>query len=149
MIFPDIFFTFSKFSFYGLLGKNQKLWKNEKNICRYHHLLLIYGVWRMVLFFILDHFLSFYPANSPKNQNEKKKMKKKEKPLEISSLYLHKCTKNHDQMQYCFWDMTCDKCNYFSFWAIFSYVYPKLWSDDVWFLKYGAQREDGKNDIQR
>ena len=31
-----------------------------------------------------------------------------------------KCTKNHDHMLYCSWDMTCDRCNcYFSFWAIF------------------------------
>ena len=35
-------------------------------------------------------------------------------------IVLHKCTKNHDHMLYCLWDMTRDKFNcYFSFWAIF------------------------------
>ena len=26
---------------------------------------------------------------------------------------LHKCTKNHDHMLYCSWDMTCDRYNFF------------------------------------
>ena len=34
-------------------------------------------------------------------------------------IILHKCTKNYDQMMYSSWDMVCDRCNYFSFWAIF------------------------------
>ena len=73
-------------------------------------------------------------------------------------------------MLYCCWDMARDRCNcYFSFWAIFcpftlweskipkffkkwkkhleihhfTYVYWKL-SDDVWFLRYGAQWTDGQ-----
>ena len=34
--------------------------------------------------------------------------------------HLTKCTKNHDRMLYCSWDMVCDGCNcYFSFCAIF------------------------------
>ena len=33
--------------------------------------------------------------------------------------HLHKCTKNHDHMLYCCWDMARDRYNYFSFWAIF------------------------------
>ena len=33
---------------------------------------------------------------------------------------LHKCTKNHDHMLYCSWDMACDRYNFFfSFWAFF------------------------------
>ena len=33
---------------------------------------------------------------------------------------LHNCTKNHDHMLYCSWDMARDRCNsYFSFQAIF------------------------------
>ena len=28
----------------------------------------------------------------------------------------------------------------------FTYVYQKLWSDDVWFLRYGAQQMDGQTD---
>ena len=35
-------------------------------------------------------------------------------------IILHKCTKNHDHMLYCSWDMVHDRCNcYFSFWTIF------------------------------
>ena len=98
------------------------------------------------------NIVNFYPLNSPKNQNFKKK--KRKMPGDI--IILHKCTKNHDHMQYCSWDMVHDRCNcYFSFWAIFAkfqknekniwryhhftYVYQKLWSDDIWFLRYGAQ----------
>ena len=73
-------------------------------------------------------------------------------------------------MQYCYWDMVHDGCNYFSFWAIFcpftpltaqeikiskkqnknywryhfTYLYQKLWLDDVRFLRYGAWRTDGR-----
>ena len=48
-----------------------------------------------------------------------RKLKKKKIPGDI---ILHKCTKNHDHMLYCSWDMVCDKCNfYFSFWANFCF----------------------------
>ena len=82
-------------------------------------LFLRYGTWRMsLLFFILGYFLRSYPPpppNSPKNENWEKKQKH---PGDI--ITLHKCTKNHDHMLYCSWEMVCDKCNfYFSFWAIF------------------------------
>ena len=79
---------------------------------------------------------------------------------------------NHDRMLYCSWVMVCDGCNcYFSFSAIFcpltpltaqkikikkkkknekhawrnhhfTYVYQKLWSDDVQFLRCGVRRTD-------
>ena len=92
-----------------------------------------------------------------------RKLKKKKIPGDI---ILHKCTKNHDHMLYCSWDMVCDKCNfYFSFWANFCFftllkawkfrifknekktpwdiliknVYHKLWSDNVQFLRYGVE----------
>ena len=39
-------------------------------------------------------------------------------------IILHKYTKNHDYMLYCSWDMTRDRRNYFSFWAIFVPFYP-------------------------
>ena len=65
-------------------------------------------------FVILDHFLHFYPPNNPKNQNLKK-MKKV--PGDI--IILQRCTKNHDHILYYFWDIVHDRCNYFSFWAIF------------------------------
>ena len=95
-------------------------------------------------------------------QKIKIKKKAKEKPGDI--IILHMCTKNYDQMMYGSWDMVRDRYNYFLFWAIFcpfisltaqkikilkkklstwryhhfTYMYQKLWSDDVRFLRYGA-----------
>ena len=66
------------------------------------------------IFVILGHFLPFHPTNNPKKQNFEK-MKKT--PGDI--IILHKCTKNHDHILYCSWDKERDRCNYFSFWAIF------------------------------
>ena len=85
-------------------------------------------------------------------------------------IILQKCIKNHDHMLCCSWDTVHDRCNfYFSFWAVFLPFYPpnsqkiknlknekkqpwgyhhvthehqKLWSDDVWFLRYGVQQQD-------
>ena len=78
-------------------------------------------------------------------------------------IILHKCTKNHDHMLYCSWNMACDEYNcYFSFWAIFcpfspitvqkfkiskkrknawryhhfAQVYEKSWSYGILFLRY-------------
>ena len=50
---------------------------------------------------------------------QKWKFQKNEKnPGDI--IILHKCTKNHDHMLHCSWNMACDTCNfYFSFWIIF------------------------------
>ena len=124
-------------------------------------------------------FCPFTPPNSLKNKNLKK-MKKQ--PGDI--IILHKCTKNYDKMMHDSWDMVHDRCNrYFSFWAIFctftplkaqklkilkkwknlwryhhfTYVYQKIWSDDVRFLRYAARRmdeqmdgrTDGKSDMWR
>ena len=75
---------------------------------------------RQIFFVKLGHFLPFYPPNSPKNQNLKKR--KKNMPRDI--IILHNCTKNHDHMLYCSWDMARDGCNYFSFWAIFCLFTP-------------------------
>ena len=113
-------------------------------------------------FVVLDHFFPFYPPNSLKNKNF---LKKEKKPRDIITLCT--CTKNYVQMTYSSWDRVHDRCNcYFSFWALFPpftllklkkskfsknekktpgdiiilYVYQKLWSDDVWFLRYGAWR---------
>ena len=48
---------------------------------------------------------------------------------------LHMCTKNHDHMLYCSWDMARDRCNcYFSFWAIFCLFTP-LTAQKTKFLK--------------
>ena len=84
------------------------------------------------IFVILSHFLPFYPTNNPKNKILKK-MKKKKMPGDI--IILHKCTKNHDHMLYCSWDiMVHDRCNfYFSFGAIFCFLTPTPWKSK--FLK--------------
>ena len=61
-------------------------------------------------------FCYFTALTAQKMKNLKKKMKKT--PGDI--IILHKCTKNHDHMPHCSWDMARDIYNcYFSFWAIF------------------------------
>ena len=76
----------------------------------------------------LDHFLHFYPPKNQKNQNFEK--------MNIASgdiIILYKCTKNHDHMLYCSWDMTRDGCNcYFSFWAIFCPFTQKVKISKKW-----------------
>ena len=75
----------------------------------------------VIAVFRYGQFLSFYPASSPKSENFKT-MKKA--PGDI--IILHKCTKNHDHMLYCPWDMAHGTCNCcFSFWQFFSLLPPK------------------------
>ena len=86
-------------------------------------------------------------------------------------IILHTCTKNYDQMMYNFSETVRDRCNcYFSFWAIFcpftpltaqkikilkkwrkksawryhyfTYMYQKLWPDDIRFLRYAVWQMD-------
>ena len=60
-------------------------------------------------------FFALSPPKTPKNEHFKKMNKM---PGDI--IILHKCTKNHDYLLYCSWDMGRDRCNCsFSFWAIF------------------------------
>ena len=120
---------------------------------------LRYRVRQTEYFVILNHFLPFYSPNNPKNQNFEKLIKSFG-----DIIILDKCAKNYDQMMYGSWGMVCDGCNYFSVWAIFcpfapviaqkikvwrkwkrtpghhhfAYVYQKLWSGDVRFLRRGA-----------
>ena len=79
-------------------------------------------IWRMmdvIAIYILGYTFPFFLPNSPKNENFKT-MKKR-----LGDIILHKCTKNHDHMLYCYWDMTRARCNcYFSFWTIFSPFTP-------------------------
>ena len=67
-----------------------------------------------VIIFYFGPFFALLSTNSPKNLNFGK-MKKR--PGDI--IILDMCTKNYDQMMYSSWDMVRDRCNYFSFWAIF------------------------------
>ena len=65
-------------------------------------------------------FLSFWTIFCTKNQNFEKM-----NTTAGNIIILHKCTKNHNHMVYCSWDITCDRCNcYFSFWAIFCPLTP-------------------------
>ena len=99
--------------------KKQKNWRYQQVYQKswsYAILFLRYGVWQMqLLFFNMGYFLTFYPPNSPKNENFKTMEKT---PWDI--IILQKCTKNHGHMLYCYWDIVHDGCNcYFSFWGIF------------------------------
>ena len=56
---------------------------------------------------------------------QKMKISKKWKKISWDINILHKCTKNHDYMLYCSWDMAHGRCNCcFSFWAIFCTFTP-------------------------
>ena len=114
-----------------------------------------------------QNFLSFWTIFCPFIPLTTRKiniLKKCKKLLELSSFYKQKCTKNHDHMLHCSWDMAHDRCSfYFSFRAIFypeqpkksklkkkrkkawryhhfTHVYKKLWSHDVQFPRYSAWR---------
>ena len=73
---------------------------------------------RQNFFVILDHLLLFYPLPPLPLTAWKIKISKKWERTPGDIIILHKCTKNRDQRLYCLWDMTCDRCNYFLFWAI-------------------------------
>ena len=88
-------------------------------ICTINNNHMIYGSWDMER--DRQNFLSFWtifcPFTSPLKTWKIKILKK--------WLLLHKCTKNHDHVLYCPWDMMRDGCNcHFSFWAIFCPFIP-------------------------
>ena len=58
---------------------------------------------------------------------QKIKILKKWKKTPRDIIILHTCTKNYDQVMYGSWDMVHDRCNYYSFWAIFCPFTPKKW----------------------
>ena len=66
------------------------------------------------------NFLSFWVIFCPFTPLKNKDFDKMKKPP-WNIIILHKCTKNHNHVLHCFWDMAAhDGCNfYFSFWAIF------------------------------
>ena len=78
---------------------------------------MMYGSWDMKhkrFFCHFGPFFAFLPHNNPKI-----KILKNWRKSARDIIILHKCTKNHDPMLYCSWDIECDRCNfYFSFWAI-------------------------------
>ena len=110
-------------------------------------------------------YFSFWAIFGSLTCLKNKNFKKMEKKPSGDIIILHKCTKNHDQMLYCSWDMECNRQNFLSFWTAFcpftSYkprkskfwknekstwryyhfinVYHKWQSYDKWFQKYGVQ----------
>ena len=131
---------------------------------------MLYSSWHMARDRCNCYF-SFWAIFRPFTLITARKMKiKKKKKIPGDIIILHKCTKNHDHMLYCSWDVARDTCNcYFSFWAIFTlltaqkikyskneksswryhhftHVYQKLWLDDSRFLIYGARRTGGQTE---
>ena len=87
-------------------------------------LFLRYGAWRMNCYFSFwAIFCSFTRLTAQKMKMKKKKKRKKKMPGDI--IILHKCPKIHDLMLYCSGDMVRDRCNYFSFWAVFCPFTPR------------------------
>ena len=80
---------------------------------------------------IFCHFGPFFALLPPRTTQKSKFLKTEKMSGDIS--ILHKCTKNHDHMVYCSWDMARDGCNCFLFWAIFCPFIPltaqkhKIW----------------------
>ena len=112
--------------------KNQNFEKLKKNAWKYYHFthryhkwqscdvwFLRYEAWRTEFFVILDCFLPFYPTNNSKNRNFEKL---KKVPGDI--IILHKCTKNHDHMLYCSWDMVRTDVIIFNFGLFFALSRP-------------------------
>ena len=153
-------------SFFVLLPpnnpKNQKFEKLKKtpgNIiilhkCTINENHMMYGSWDMEC--DRQNFLSFWTAFCPFTPITTGKIRILKKWTICLEITLHKWTKNHDHMLHGSWNMAHTGCKcYFSFWAIFcpftsltarkikilhhfTYVYQKLWSDDVQFLRYCA-----------
>ena len=104
--------------------KISKKWKKSLEISFYTVVPKIMIIWYTVpktwhvtdvIIFHFGHFLPFYPPNLSEKWNFQKNEKK---PWD--NIILHTCTKNHDHMLYCCWDIACYRCNcYFSFWAYF------------------------------
>ena len=102
---------------------------------------IMYGSWDMKHhrqnFLLFWPFLPFHPTNNPKNQNVEKKKKI------LGDIILHNCTKNHDHMLYCSWDMARDGCNlcfYFlpicAIFCLFTPQQPKKEKKNVWTYQY-------------
>ena len=120
-------------SFYSPCNpKNQNFEKMKKTArdiiilhkCTINDNHMLYSFWdmkcdRQNLLSFWTVFCHFTHRNNMKNQNFKKL---KKIPGDI--IILQKCIKNHDHMLYCSLDMACNRCNYFSFRAIFCPFLP-------------------------
>ena len=126
---PEISTATDRFFLYSLTARKIKIsnkWKTHVQISSFYTsalkiMIIIYTVpeiWHVTGVIVLFHFGLFfvlYPHNSQKNKNFKK-TKKDPRDIIIS----HRCTKTHDHMLCCSWDLLREGCNsYFSLWAIF------------------------------
>ena len=71
-------------------------------------------IWRVMDVIVIFNTFPFYSPITAQQM--------KTNPGDI--VILHKCTKNHDYMLYCSWDMAREGCNYFSLSAFFLHFYP-------------------------
>ena len=97
-----------------------KNWKKTPEDIIILHNYMIDGSWDMK--YDRKNFLSFWTIFLPFHplKTQKIKILKKMKKRTGDIIILHKCTKNHDHMLHCSWDMMWDRCNsYLLFWAIF------------------------------
>ena len=97
-----------------LTTRKTKILKNWRNVTHVHYKWQSYGVWylkygarRTKFFFILGHFLLFYPTNNDQNHIFEK-MKKA--PGDI--IILQMCTTDNNYMMYGSWDMESDRRNF-------------------------------------
>ena len=101
------------------------IWKNEKNAWRHHHFTLVYQKsWQHATLVLWDrcnfHF-SFWATFCPFTLLTARKIKIKKKKKEKNTWRYHH----------------------------FTHVYQKLWSHNVWFLRYGVQWTNGQTDGQK
>ena len=103
-----------------------KKWKKYLEITSFYKSapkLMIIGysvpeIWHMMDVIVSFHFGLFFCPFTPLKPKKWKYQKIKKIPG--GNIILLKCTKNHNHMLYCSWDMVCAGCNcYFSFWAVF------------------------------
>ena len=80
--------------------------------------------WDMTDEIVIFHFGLFFallpPSPPPRPNSQKNEGFKKIFKTPQDIIILHRCTKTHDHILYCSWDIVRDGCNcYFSYWAIF------------------------------
>ena len=106
--------------------KTKKKHEEYQKMCTKNHDHRLYCSWHMACDRCNCYFLFwaiFWPFTPLTAWRMKIKKQKINSPGDI--IILHKCTKNHDYMLYCSWNMTHDRCNCcFSLWAIFCPLTP-------------------------
>ena len=110
--------------------KKSKFWKNEKIGWRYYHFiqvyhrLQLYDVWFLRYGACRTKCLAFWTILCPfiPLKTWKIKIFKNWKKTPGDIIILQWCTKNLHHVLYCSWYMAHNRCNYFSFWAIFCFA---------------------------